>query len=265
MTMRAPYSQRESNDAALRAHGCTLFSTLYLRRWASGGDESPVAQNVIDREVWSLQADSGATKAQFLARGTTLDEAERAFEASRFTGRTKPRMRKYHGGNVRTDLLPELRAGKLALVCVNYGVIVSAGISVGSFPGGHAVVVGDPDKDSVGVADPLRTQVVRWDIDLLVKAMERFGSRPWLAGRGEFGVVAKSPTFLELARTQRDEARKDIAILRTKVKDLGDDLASSMEALIACEAKLPVTMPEALAAARAGGIADAAAAAKAVE
>jgi len=244
---------------------------LWLRRWASGGDEAPVSQVAIDRAVWKLQRASGATIAQFGDRGTNLDEAEQAYEAERFAGRTKPVMRKYHGGNVRTDLLPALRDGRVALCAVSYGVAQDAGMAVGTFRGGHAIVVGDPDRDTVGVVDPLRQQTVRWSIALLVKAMERFGKRPWLNGRGEFGVVTKSPTFLALARTQRDEAREllaqteeVVAVSRRALDTTRTALKATLVQLEACRGIGTPTDPAAIAKARAQGIADAAAAAKGV-
>jgi hypothetical protein len=193
--MKPPYRQSASLDPTLRAHGCTLFSTLYLQREESGGDISPDTQPAIDEHVRKLRDDAGVSMAQFLARGTTITEADRAYEAQPFPDRLPPLMRLMHGVNVRDELLPILKEGHLALIAVNYGVVQDAGKGVGTFRGGHACVAGEPENGMVTVADPLRSVLVKWPIDLLVKAMETFGDKPWGNGRGEAGVAYPSPTY----------------------------------------------------------------------
>lgn len=193
--MKPPYRQSASLDASLRAHACTLFSTLYLQREESGGDVSPSPQAAIDEHVRKLRDDAGVTMADFLRRGTTITEADRAYESQPFPGRLPPLMRLMHGVDVREALLPILKEGHLALVAVNYGVAQDANKGVGSFRGGHAIVVGEPENGMVTVADPLRSTLVKWPLALLVKAMETFGERPWGNGRGEAGVAYPSPTY----------------------------------------------------------------------
>lgn len=209
--------QRDFSDADLRSHGCTLASLAYIAESMSGGKawrEDP------ESYVARLRNLSGVSLADFRDRGTTITEAKAAYErAPGFDGRLAPKMRLMRGAKVVEEILPALAGGKLAVVAVNYGVIQDAGKGVGSFRGGHAVVIGEPTGDSVLVADPLRRAVVSWKVDLLVKAMETFGKRPWLGGRGEAAVASLSPTLLEVRTKERDKARKDLAIALQKVKD----------------------------------------------
>jgi hypothetical protein len=230
--MKAPYRQTASMDATLRAHGCTLFSTLYLQRWASEGDVSPETQEAIDANCRQIRDKAGVTMAEFLARGTTLGEAEQAFEGDHYRDRLPPRMRLMHGGSVRDDVLPELRAGNLANVAVNYGVIQDAGkaSSATRFRGGHSVVIGEPENGTVAVADPLRVGVVRWSIDLLEKAMETFGSRPWGNGRGEAAIAYVSPTYQEAYATARAALKSTEALLAKRTEQR--DEAKAMTALV---------------------------------
>lgn len=203
--MRPPVCQYDFGARDLRAHGCTLASLAYAAREVTdgkawSGDPEPY--------VFALQKLSGVPIATFRDRGTTLTEAKVAYEqAPGFEGRVGPRFRLMRGGSVRDDLLPLLRTGSIAVVAVNYGVLVDAKKGVGSFRGGHALVVGEPKGDSLTVADPLRRELVTIKVDLLVRAMETFGKRPWGNGRGEFGIPLPSPTLLERAITQRDAAR----------------------------------------------------------
>ena len=252
--MRPPYSQRASNIKTLRAHACTLFSLAWLRDWASDGTRI-IGQNAIDSAVNRLQRQSGASRADFLRRGTKLDEAVKAYRADDFAGRTPPRIRTMNGGSVRGDLFPAIDAGNAALLFVDYGVIQDAGKGIGSFRLGHAVVgLKGTSTDTVTIIDPLRYQPVQWPHGLVVDAMERFGARPWMNGRGAFAIVYPSPTFLQVARAQRDRARAQVA--QTEAL-----LAVSRRSLAECRAGTPPTDPAALAEARASGIRDAAAAA----
>jgi hypothetical protein len=275
--MKPPYRQSASLDPTLRAHGCTLFSTLYLQREESGGDISPDTQPAIDEHVRGLRDDAGVTMAQFLARGTTLTEADKAYEAQPFPDRLPPLMRLMHGVDVRDELLPILREGHLALVAVNYGKVQDAGKGVGTFRGGHAIVVGEPESGMVTVADPLRSVLVKWPVDLLVKAMETFGEKPWGNGRGEAGVAYPSPTYkaayaaaasdlkaakatlarkaeaitslngqVGLFKDERDQARRELVAAKEQLvlalegaTQLRNDLADCQEAMpLDCNAEL---------------------------
>jgi len=219
--MKPPYRQSASLDPTLRAHGCTLFSTLYLQR--EEGDVAPDGQAAIDAHVRGLRDDAGVTMAQFLARGTTLTEADKAYEAQPFPGRLPPLMRLMHGVKVKDELLPILKDGHLALVAVNYGKAQDAGKGVGSFRGGHAIVIGDPENGMVTVADPLRSALIKWPLGLLVKAMETFGEKPWGNGRGEAGVAYPSPTYKAAYAT----ARADLTSARAAAERLLSKLSEA--------------------------------------
>lgn len=198
--MKPPVCQYDFKDPDLRGHGCTLASLTYAAR--------EMGADIGDPEAYAgrLQRLSGVPLATFRDRGTTITEARTAYAAAPgFEGRVGPRLRVYRGGSVRLDLLPELRAGRIAVVAVNYGVLQDAIArrwdregakrGVGSFRGGHAITVGDPQGDSVAVADPLRRDLITIKVDLLERAMERFGKNPWMNGRGEFAVIQPSPTW----------------------------------------------------------------------
>ena len=203
--MRPPVCQYDFKVADLRGHGCTLASLAWLAREATDSTAWDDAEAYAAR----LQKLSGVTLALFRKRGTTITEAKVAYEAAPgFDGRVAPALRLFRGGSVRGDLLPELQDGKWAICAVNYGVVQDANRGVGAFRGGHAIVAGKPANGKVTVADPLRRELVSWPIDLLVKAMETFGTRPWGNGRGEFGVAGPSPTILEFRTQQRDAARR---------------------------------------------------------
>lgn len=247
--MRPPVCQYDFEDPDLRSHGCTIASLAYLRREATAGD----AWDDPDPEAARLRAASGVPLATFQKRGTTLDEAKRAYELMPFEGRVKPFMKRFSGGSIRGDLIPGLTGRRWAVVAVNYGVIQTAKRGVGSFAGGHAVVVGDPENGSVTVADPLRRQLVKWPVALLEEAAEKFGENPWLNGRGEFGIVAYAPTILELRTQQRDKARAALAaaqrakantdVLYEQVqavnRQLSNDLATAQQRVKELEARTP--------------------------
>ena len=213
--MNPPVCQRLFHDADLRAHGCTLASLTYIAGEVTDGKAWVDAEGFAAR----LRNLSGVAVADFRERGTTITEAQAAYQALRFDGRVPPVLRLFRGAKVREELLPALTGGRLALVAVNYGAIQDAGQGVGSFRGGHACVIGAPIGDSVPVADPLRQKVVTWKVDLLVKAMETFGKRPWGNGRGEAAVAEPVPTQIEVVTKQRDKARRDLALALQKVKD----------------------------------------------
>jgi hypothetical protein len=203
--MRNPVCQYDFGDADLRGHGCAIASGTWLAREATEGD----ATNGTTLTAYAHKLRELAVPLEtFRARGTTMSELERAYEAAPgFAGRVGPQMRLMRGVNIRDTLLPILKANRTwASVAVNYGVIQDAGKGIGSFRGGHNVVIAEPSASAVRVVDPLRRAIVTWPIDLLVKAMETFGSNPWMNGRGEAGVVEYAMTTLELRTQQRDEA-----------------------------------------------------------
>jgi hypothetical protein len=168
-----------------------------------------------------LQDLSGVPLSTFRQRGTSISEAQVAYgKAPGFEGRVAPRLRLMRGASVRDQLLPALTEGRVAIVAVNYGEVQDAGKGVGTFRKGHAVVVGEPEATHITVADPLRRDLVRWRIDLLVRAMESFGRKPWLNGRGEAGIFQPSPTFLEQAIAQRDRARADLRAAKERIAAL---------------------------------------------
>lgn len=215
--MNPPVCQREFKDDDLRKHGCTLASLAYL------ADEMTEGKAWRDPETYvaRLRVLSGVPIATFRDRGTTITEAQGAYlKAPGFDGRAKPRMRLMRGVRVRDDLLPLLSSGRMALVAVDYGAIQDAGLGVGSFRGGHAVVIGEATSRVVRVADPLRQKIVTWPIDLLVRAMETFGKRPWGNGRGEAAVAYPSTSLLELRTRQRDQARRELASALERIRDL---------------------------------------------
>ena len=214
--MNPPVCQREFQDADLRGHGCTLASLTYLAGEMTDG------QAWRDPETYAarLRVLSNVKTADFRDRGTTITEAKAAYEqAPGFDGRQRPFLRLMRGADVRTQLLPALTGGRLALVAVNYGVIVDAGKGIGTFRGGHACVVGPVVGDSVPVADPLRQKLTTWKVDLLVEAMETFGKKPWGNGRGEAAIAAPALTILEVRTKERDKARRDLATAVAKIKD----------------------------------------------
>lgn len=244
--MRPPVCQYDFKDPDLRSHGCTIASDTYLARMASAGDAAKDA----DWYAARLRELSGTSLADFRARGTTLDEAETAFEhAPGFDGRAAPAMRKFHGGSIRDDLIPAIsKPGTWAVICVNYGAVQDAGKGVGSFRGGHAVVGGEVDGDDLTIADPLRRQLVKWKVSLLEKAAETFGDRPWLNGRGEFGIVAYAPTWQEQVQTLKatvadlratDKARdRTVSQLTMQAKTLGAANAKVGADLLAAQARI---------------------------
>lgn len=221
--MRPPVPQGDFADPDLRSHGCTIASLCYVRREATEGD----AWDDPDREAARLREASGTSLADFRKRGTTMSEAKAAYEGVAFPNRVKPVLKRYSGGSIKGDLIPALTGRTWAVIAVNYGVVQDGGKGVGSFRGGHAVVGGDPADGVITIADPLRQQLVKWPIDLLEKAAERFGDNPWLNGRGEFGIVAYAPTILEQRTKERDDARAAL----TEVKRNAGQLTTQVRVL----------------------------------
>ncbi len=247
------YRQSDSPNADLRAHGCGAYACINGMHRVSGGTWKPKGNAGTGSALYRVRK-SGVTDAQFRARGMTSTEVWTSLDA---IGGSKERLalpvKRYRGVDVDSVLLPKVsQVGGWAACAVLYGVIQDAGKGIGSFRLGHWVLVGDPRNGTVAVADSLRRQEVRWDIDLLVRAMERFGDAPgptdnsWGNGRGEAVLLYPWQTWRQgygTVKAQRDLARKqrDEAL---------DDLAE-------CQAAGPG--PDALKAARAAGIRDAAA------
>lgn len=227
MTLR-PYCQSDSAIAEMRAHGCGLFALLSITAFATEDDISPDTRGSIDFRAKLLKRLSGVSDAEFNARGTTLDEVERAYEGQvyRRFDRVPPKMRKYHGGLILSQLFPALKDGKAGLVAVNYGKVQDAGLGKGMYRGGHWVAVADPQSDgAVMVADPLRRSLIRWPFHVLLSAAETFGRRPWLNGRGEFGVVDVAPTW----QSRINELRAELAKCRDGDDDCAGDVAAERQ------------------------------------
>lgn len=248
--MRKPVCQYDFRDADLRSHGCTLASLAYAAREMTDGAAWIDPEHFAGR----LQKLSDVSLATFRERGTTLTEGKRAYEAAPgFEGRVAPRLALQRGIDVREQLLPMLREDHIAVVAVNYGRVQDGGKGVGSFRGGHAVTIGEPDGTHVTVADPLRRELVRWRISLLVEAMETFGKKPWGNGRGEAAVPLPSPTFLERAIAQRDRARAMLSDEQQRSARLLQENLEHLERnrtladqLAACEALTPPDCTEPL-------------------
>lgn len=250
--------QGASASADIRSHGCALASLAMLRGLTTDGRGLPDDQKGRDGLMLQLRDAAGMTLAQFRARGTTMTEAVTAYRAVPIRGHLDPRIVLRRGVRVRDQLLPELTPGRWAIVAVSYAVIQDAGRGVGTFRGGHACVVGDPRNGSVAFHDPLRKKGIRISIDLLVRAMETFGRRPWGNGRGEAAVAYPVPTVREalekaqadverlrstlrdqrdqtrLATEERDAARTEAALLTDTVAELRTALTATEAALVEC-------------------------------
>jgi hypothetical protein len=261
------HRQSDSRDPDIRAHGCGAVSGVNALELMSGGawrsDDFTASANVrVER--------SGVTQALFRKRGLTSVELAKSMHSVQASDeRMDVDVQHRRGVDVKGALLPQLASAHAgALVAVLYGVVQDANKGVGSFRGGHWVFVYGPDlaAGTVKVADPLRRETTTWSVNLLADAMDRFGDkRPagaddsWNEGRGEAIVVwpwldwrqgyKVVDAKLDIARNALTAAKRQVTVLQAK--------------LDACELAGPG--PEALAAARAGGIADAAAAAKAVQ
>jgi len=221
----APYCQRDSAEPALRAHGCGLFALLWLREWSTSGDMHWTARKTIDTAA-KRELELSEAKA-FLRRGTTLDEVDRAYEARAYSRleRIAPRMKACHGGELEGLAWPALTSGSAVMVAVNYGVVQDDGTvqTASTFRGGHWVVAfdgtGEGGMRTVTIANPLRRKLDVWPWALVVKAAERFGDKPWLNGRGEFGIVAPASTFLDVCKASRAELRRTVTVLREQRDD----------------------------------------------
>lgn len=237
--------QSDYTDAQLRSHGCGAASVDNALMAASDGGWRPTDPTASAR---IRVARSGATPARFRARGLTSTEVYQSLAAVTASDvRMDVPLKRYRGGDVRTMLAKRAEVGGVLVIAVRYGVIQDAGHGVGRFRLGHWVDVLDQDGDRVVIADPLRRQTTRWPVSVLVDAAESFGTRPWGDGRGEAILVYPWLTWRQGYAGMR--VKRDAAL---KAKD------AAVAALEACQAS-GGTDPEALAAARAKGIADAAA------
>jgi len=221
----APYCQRDSAEPALRAHGCGLFALLWLREWSTSGDMHWTARKTIDTAA-KRELELSEAKA-FLRRGTTLDEVDRAYEARAYSRLEliAPRMKACHGGELEGLAWPALTSGSAVMVAVNYGVVQDDGTvqTASTFRGGHWVVAfdgtGEGGMRTVTIANPLRRKLDVWPWALVVKAAERFGDKPWLNGRGEFGIVAPASTFLDVCKASRSELRDELRLAKRAVAE----------------------------------------------
>lgn len=244
------FKQGDSSSYDLRAHGCAAYAMVNGYGMVSGGEVSPTSVKAASKAAWTRVDRSGATRAEFRARGLTMREVAASLAAIvRRDERPALKSQLQRGVKVMALLRQLADEDAVAVAAVNYGVAQDDGVGVGKFRGGHGIVVFDPDfeADTVGVADSLRRSTRRWKISTLVRAMETFGKKPWGNGRGEAVVMWTWKTYRTLmfeARAQRDTAR---ASLKACQADLAE-----------CRATQPPTADQ-LREARASGIRDAAA------
>lgn len=245
--------QRDFTDAVLRAHGCGLAVALSMLVKNSAGTWKPATKDATSAAKVRLDR-SGATMAEFKARGLTAAELFASLDAVKASDvRMELPVQRHRGTKVR-DMLAKMVEVKGSLaVAVYYRVVQEAGKGYGTYQGFHWVLVVGVVGDDVVVVDPLRRTTIKWPVSLLVKAAERFGSKPWGDGRGE-GVLGWPWVSWKdghaTVKAQRDAARRqrDVAVAA---------LAASEAALAECRAQSPGDA--ALAKARADGIRDAAA------
>lgn len=232
------WRQTDSTSRLLRAHGCGAYAAIAAYGWASDGAVGPASVSGATSAAMARVEASGVSDRDFARRGLSSRELERSLAAiRRRDDRPALDSQRRSGVKVREVLIPQMTAEDAgALVAVEYGAVIDGGRGASrTFRGGHWVFAFEPSGDSIGIADPLRTQAISWPIGLLVRAAERFGSKPWGDGRAEAIVVWRWPTYRDLmyrARGQRDDARKE----RDDCRQQGG------------------CAPEALAAARIGGI-----------
>lgn len=251
--------QRDFTDAALRAHGCGLATAENMLIKNSAGTWRPQGKGGTTSARVRLDR-SGATMAEFRARGITASELFASMDAVKASDvRMELPVQRHRGTRVRDMLAKMVEAKGSLAVAVSYRVVQQAGKGYGTYQGFHWVLVVGVVGDDVVVVDPLRRQTIKWPVSLLVEAAERFGAKPWGDGRGEGVLGWPWLTWKDgyaTAKGQRDSARKqrDVAVAA---------LAASEAALAECRAQSPGDA--ALAKARADGIRDAAAAAAATK
>lgn len=232
------WRQTDSTSRLLRAHGCGAYAAVAAYGWASDGAVGPgTIQGATSAAMARVEA-SGVSDRDFARRGLSSRELERSLAAiKRRDDRPALDSQRRSGVRVRETLIPQMTAEDAgALVAVDYGSVIDGGRGASrTFRGGHWVFAFEPSGDSISIADPLRTQAISWPISLLVRAAEAFGDKPWGDGRAEAIEVWRWPTYRDLmyrARGQRDSFKARVA---------------QLEAQGGCT-------PEALAAARQGGI-----------
>lgn len=209
------YSQSDSTEKALRQHGCGAYTAVNALVRASDGAWRPQGKaGTTSAQV--RRERSGVSEREFERRGMTSQEVFVSLVDVRESGqRMNLPVQWRRGVSVRGALLPQLdRTGACAAVPVDYGRVQDARLGVGGYRGGHWVLVDAPDDGRVRVADPLRDRIVTWPIDVLVDAMEHFGTRPWLRGRGEAIVVWPWQTWKEgygAMKAQRDALKVALA------------------------------------------------------
>ncbi|MFN8521080.1 MAG: hypothetical protein U0667_17220 [Chloroflexota bacterium] len=214
-----------------------LFTTKALRRRGCGAAASLQALHAQSEGGWRAKGKAGTTSArirvtrsgigrEFAKRGLRPAEVFASMQAIVATD-VRMDVPVQHRSGVRVDdLLAQLRRiGGVAIVAVDYSVVQDAGRGVTSFQGMHWVTVLGEDGAEVIVADPLRRQTTRWPTSLLRHAMERFGKRPWLGGRGEAIVVWPWRTW-----------RQGYASKSAEAKAASNEAAALRKALAACEA-----------------------------
>jgi hypothetical protein len=259
--------QQDYDTESLRLHGCGLAAgTNGMIRasgseWQPGGDGTAFARILKDR--------SGVTDAEFNKRGVTSRELFTALSktADDNDERMPLQVKAYHGG-VMADMLAKMVEVKGALlVAVKNKVLVKAGKTrFPGFNGGHwGVVTAKVGSDVRWIAGEKSPIVL--PIRVLRDAADQFGDNrdvglsdgSWGDGRGEAILVYPWLTWRDgyaAMKKKRDDALVDLDRAL-------DDLDSAEDALKACQAAGPGE--DALAEARAKGIADAAAAAGAVK
>jgi hypothetical protein len=237
MTIAPPFHQLDSANAVLGSHGCTLFSAAWLADRATDGHAIVNTRQGIDEAVARFQRLSGTTMADFVKRGTTMDGIDRAFDSFPVEDYMPLRMETIHGASLRDTVLPRLKGGAAALVCVDYGVIQRwRSNPMSGFQGGHAVVILDPHNGMVTMIDPLRRTPISVPIKIIEHAMETFGEHPWGNGRGEAGIVMATPTWQEAYK----EAASDLATAKRQVSTLKDSLAVTKGKLVKAQDALDV-------------------------
>jgi hypothetical protein len=256
--------QQDYDTESLRLHGCALAAGTNAMVKASGGEWGPtdddgtaIAKVLLDR--------SGATAAEFNARGITSRELYKALDATANDHRERMpiRLRAFHGWLV-ADMLEEMvKAKGCLMVAVRNRVLVKAGKTrFPGFNGGHwGVVTARVGSDVRWIAGEKSPIVL--PIRTLTDAADQFGDKTdvglsddsWGDGRGEAILMYPWLTWKQgysAMKVERNAAtlRGDAAI---KQRDAArENLAATQAALAACEAGQGD--PDAIKAARQSGI-----------
>jgi hypothetical protein len=234
--------QQDYDTESLRLHGCALAAGTNAMVKASGGEWGPtdddgtaIAKVLLDR--------SGATNAEFNARGITSRELYKALDATANDHRERMpiRLRAFHGWLV-ADMLEEMvKAKGCLMVAVRNRVLVKAGKTrFPGFNGGHwGVVTARVGSDVRWIAGEKSPIVL--PIRTLTDAADQFGDKTdvglsddsWGDGRGEailmYPWLTWKQGYADMKR-QRDFAEdgEDKAMAK---------LGLCQEALKACEAQ----------------------------